>query len=162
MSIILHRFWLQSVRLFVFFIFSHQSIVCLGNPERINAQIAQQLRVAAQRDFKDRSIRKANLMQARYESEIQELISKQQWYQIHQIGMTKEDELEYQRLCQEIQFRLHILEERLKRFVEQTKFFSYRKIFLSFRHKELATEKYMQLETKLNEDPRLKEPFIVR
>jgi hypothetical protein len=56
-------------------------------------------------------------MQARYESEIQELISKQQWYQKHQIGMSKEDELEYQRLCQEAQFRLHILEERLKRFV---------------------------------------------
>jgi len=56
-------------------------------------------------------------MQARYESEIQELISKQQWYQKHQNVMTKEDELEYQRLCQESQFRLHILEERLKRFV---------------------------------------------
>ena len=90
----------------------------LGNPERISAQIAQQLRVAAQRDFKDRSIRKANLMQARYENEIQELISKQQWYQKNQIGMSKEDELEYQRLCQEAQFRLHILEERLKRYVE--------------------------------------------
>ena len=74
------------------------------------------MRIAAQRDFKDRQIRKANLMQARYESEIQELISKQQWYQKHQIGMSKEDELEYQRLCQEAQFRLHILEERLKRF----------------------------------------------
>ena len=87
----------------------------VGNPDRINAQIAQQLRVATQRDFKDRSIRKANLMQARYETEIQELIAKQQWYQKHQIGLSKEDELEYQRLCQEAQFRLHILEERLKR-----------------------------------------------
>ena len=59
-------------------------------------------------------------MQARYESEIQELISKQQWYQKHQIGMSKEDELEYQRLCQEAQFRLHILEERLKRSVRSS------------------------------------------
>jgi hypothetical protein len=99
-------------------------------------------------------------MQARYETEIQELISKQQWYQKHQIGMSKEDELEYQRLCQEAQFRLHILEERLKRFVQYSK-----KEFVytfSCRHKELATEKYMQLETKLNEDARLKEPYIVR
>ncbi|CAF2532014.1 unnamed protein product [Rotaria sp. Silwood2] len=119
-------------------------LAAIGNPERINAQLAQQLRLAAQRDFKDRSIRKANLMQARYESEIQELVSKQQWYQKHQIGMSKEDELEYQRLCQEAEFRLRTLEERLKR------------------HKELATEKYMQLENKLNEDPRLKEPYIVR
>ncbi|CAF3475818.1 unnamed protein product [Rotaria socialis] len=118
-------------------------LAAIGNPERINAHQAQQLRVAAQRDFKDRSIRKANLMQARFESEIQELISKQQWYQKHQIGMSKEDELEYQRLCQEAQFRLHILEERLKR------------------HKELATEKYMQLENKLNDDLRLKEPYII-
>ena len=106
----------------LFVCFSHHRLLSidlffLGNPERINVQIAQQLRIAAQRDFKDRSIRKANLMQARYESEIQELISKQQWYQKHQIGMTKEDELEYQRLCQEAQFRLHILEERLKRLV---------------------------------------------
>ncbi len=88
-----------------------------GNPGQINAQIAQQLRVTAQRDHKDRAILKANLMQARYEKEIQELISKQQWYQKHQIGMSKEEELEYQRVCQESQFRLHILEERLKRFV---------------------------------------------
>ena len=90
----------------------------LGNPERISAQLAQQLRLAAQRDFKDRSIRKANLMQARYESEVEELKSKQQWYQKHQIGMSKEDESEYQRLCHEAQFRLHILEDRLKRFVK--------------------------------------------
>jgi hypothetical protein len=101
-------------------------------------------------------------MQARYENEIQELISKQQWYQKHQIGMSKEDELEYQRLCQEAQFRLHILEERLKRFVQ---YFPKKKNFFFlnfFRHKEMATEKYMQLENKLNEDPRLKEPYIIR
>ena len=60
-------------------------------------------------------------MQARYENEIQELISKQQWYQKHQIGMSKEDELEYQRVCQDAQFRLHILEERIKRFVKYFK-----------------------------------------
>jgi len=99
-------------------------------------------------------------MQARYENEIQELISKQQWYQKHQIGMSKEDELEYQRLCQEAQFRLHILEERLKRLIEIH--IQMNKIFFFFRHKEMATEKYMQLENKLNEDPRLKEPYIIR
>ena len=99
-------------------------------------------------------------MQARYENEIQELISKQQWYQKHQIGMSKEDELEYQRLCQEAQFRLHILEERLKRFVNSFSQVNLNHFFS--RHKELATEKYMQLETKLNEDPRLKDPYIVR
>jgi hypothetical protein len=99
-------------------------------------------------------------MQARYESEIQELISKQQWYQKHQIGMSKEDELEYQRLCQEAQFRLHILEERLKRYVPHSSQID--KFSLFFRHKELATEKYMQLENKLNEDLRLKDPYIVR
>ncbi|CAF1062156.1 unnamed protein product [Adineta ricciae] len=118
-------------------------LAAIGNPSRINAQIANQLRTAAIRDFKERSIRKANLMQARYESEIQELFTKQQWYQKHQIGMTKEDELEYQRLCQEAQFRLHILEERLER------------------HRQLTTEKYMQLENKLQEDSRLKEPYII-
>lgn len=96
---------------------TNSSFFLQGNPERINAQLAQQLRVAAQRDFKDRSIRKANLMQARYENEVQQLTSKQQWFQKHQIGMSKEDEIEYQRLCEEAQFRLRILEDRLKRFV---------------------------------------------
>ena len=133
-----------------------------GNPSRINAQIANQLRTAAIRDFKERSIRKANLMQARYESEIQELFTKQQWYQKHQIGMTKEDELEYQRLCQEAQFRLHILEERLDRSVQMSSF-DHGCISFSFfaRHKQLTNEKYMLLENKLQEDPRLKEPYII-
>lgn len=71
-------------------------------------------------------------MQARYENEIQELISKQQWYQKNQIGMSKEDELEYQRLCQEAQFRLHILEERLKRFVEILFDFTHGIVFFCF------------------------------
>ncbi|CAF0982733.1 unnamed protein product [Adineta steineri] len=118
-------------------------LAAIGKPSRINAHTAQTLRTSAQHDFKERSIRKANLMQARYENEVQELITKQQWYQKHQIGMTKEDELEYQRVCQDAQFRLHILEERLDR------------------HKKLSAEKYLQLESKLNEDPRLKEPYII-
>jgi hypothetical protein len=56
-------------------------------------------------------------MQSRYENEIQELITKQQLYQKYQLSLSKEDEFEYQRLCQQTQFRLQILEERLKRFV---------------------------------------------
>ncbi len=132
--IILHHSLLLLVCIYKLFIcfFVNSSNSSKGNPGQINAQIAQQLRVTAQRDIKDRATRKANLMQARYESEIQELISKQQWYQKHQNVMTKEDELEYQRLCQESQFRLHILEERLKRFVSPFFFGKANRIFCFF------------------------------
>jgi hypothetical protein len=119
-SIISHHFSLPSVRIHYLLHLPSLIFPCVsGNPSRINSQIAQQLRIAASNDLKQRSIGKANLMQARYESEVQDLVTKQQWYQKHQIGMTKEDELEYQRVCQEAQFRLHILEERLERFVRQ-------------------------------------------
>jgi hypothetical protein len=75
-------------------------------------------------------------MQSRYDHGIDELISKQD----SQLAMTKEDEID----CRQGQFRLHILQQRLRR------------------HQQWAEKSYAELARKLNEDSRLKEPYIVR
>ena len=49
--------------------------------------------------------------------ETQELQKKQSWYQQNQVSMTKEDEEEYLTYCSEAMFRIHILEQRLTRYV---------------------------------------------
>ncbi|XP_060041463.1 dynein regulatory complex subunit 7 isoform X2 [Erinaceus europaeus] len=88
-------------------------------------------------DFKQRLIDKANLIQARFEKETQELQKKQQWYQENQVTLTAEDEDLYLSYCSQAMFRIRILEQRLNR------------------HKELAPLKYLALEEKLYKDPRL-------
>ncbi|XP_045298851.1 dynein regulatory complex subunit 7 isoform X1 [Leopardus geoffroyi] len=90
-------------------------------------------------DFKQRLIDKANLIQARFEKETQELQKKQQWYQENQVTLTVEDEDLYLSYCSQAMFRIRILEQRLNR------------------HKELAPLKYLALEEKLYKDPRLVE-----
>ncbi|XP_055001900.1 dynein regulatory complex subunit 7 [Sorex araneus] len=90
-------------------------------------------------DFKERLIDKANLIQARFEKETQELQKKQQWYQENQMTLTTEDEDVYLSYCSQAMFRIRILEQRLNR------------------HKELAPLKYMALEEKLCKDARLLE-----
>ncbi|CAF1082366.1 unnamed protein product [Adineta steineri] len=113
-------------------------IAAIGNPECINAQIAEQIRYNIELDFKNQSIYRANLIQSCYENEIKELLTKQQWYQNNHIS--KNDEFE----CEQAKFRLQILQDRLKE------------------HEEFTRENYRQLEKNLNEDIRLKEPYIVR
>ncbi|XP_025745063.1 dynein regulatory complex subunit 7 isoform X2 [Callorhinus ursinus] len=90
-------------------------------------------------DFKQRLIDKANLIQARFEKETQELQKKQQWYQENQVTLTAEVEDWYLSYCSQAMFRIRILEQRLHR------------------HKELAPLKYLALEEKLHKDPRLVE-----
>ncbi|KAK3749491.1 hypothetical protein QZH41_013464 [Actinostola sp. cb2023] len=113
----------------------------IGDPPRISRQEAYKLKEECLQDLKHRLIDKANLIQGRFEKETQELQRKQSWYQQNQVSMTKEDEEEYLNYCSEAMFRIHILEQRLNR------------------HKELAPQKYMQLEQKLRTDPRLAEFF---
>lgn len=113
----------------------------IGDPPHISRQEAYKLKEECLQDLKHRLIDKANLIQARFEKETQELQRKQSWYQQNQVSMTKEDEEEYLNYCSEAMFRIHILEQRLNR------------------HKELAPQKYVQLEQKLRNDPRLAEYF---
>uniref|UniRef100_A0A4W5P6W5 Dynein regulatory complex subunit 7 n=1 Tax=Hucho hucho TaxID=62062 RepID=A0A4W5P6W5_9TELE len=110
----------------------------LGDPENLTRQAALQLRNDCLADLKQRLIDKANLIQARFERETQELQQKQQWYQKNQLTMTKEDEDEYLAYCSDAMFRIHILKLRLSR------------------HKDKAPQKYMALDERLRRDPRLK------
>ncbi|CAH1791154.1 unnamed protein product [Owenia fusiformis] len=113
----------------------------IGDPEQISRQQAYKLKEDCLADLKQRLIDKANLIQARFEKETQELQKKQQWYQQNQVSMQKDDEAEYLAYCGEAMFRIHILELRLNR------------------HKEMAPHKYMALESKIRTDPRLSEYF---
>ncbi|XP_040185178.1 dynein regulatory complex subunit 7 isoform X1 [Rana temporaria] len=114
----------------------------LGDPERLTRAQAQQVKEDCLRDLKQRLIEKANLIQARFEKETQELQKKQQWYQENQTSMTQEVQDTYTEYCSEAMFRIQILEARLTR------------------HKELAPQKYLALEDRLNKDPRLCEGHI--
>ncbi|XP_032983027.1 dynein regulatory complex subunit 7 isoform X2 [Rhinolophus ferrumequinum] len=107
--------------------------------EKLTRGQAMRLKDECLSDFKQRLIDKANLIQARFEKETQELQKKQQWYQENQVTLTAEDEDLYLSYCSQAMFRIRILEQRLNR------------------HKELAPLKYLALEEKLHKDPRLVE-----
>ncbi|KAF5395666.1 Dynein regulatory complex subunit 7 [Paragonimus heterotremus] len=97
------------------------------------------LREECLQDFKQRLITKANIIQARFERETDKLQKKQQWYQLNQINLTKDDEQEYLQFCNDATFRITTLETMLAK------------------HKETAPQRYMDLEKKLRSDPRLSE-----
>nr|XP_027794968.1 dynein regulatory complex subunit 7 isoform X1 [Marmota flaviventris]XP_027794969.1 dynein regulatory complex subunit 7 isoform X1 [Marmota flaviventris] len=107
--------------------------------EKLTRWQAMHLKEECLGDFKQRLIDKANLIQARFEKETQELQKKQQWYQENQVTLTPEDEDLYLSDCSQAMFCIRILEQRLNR------------------HKELAPLKYLALEEKLLKDPRLAE-----
>ncbi|MBV99535.1 Dynein regulatory complex subunit 7, partial [Eschrichtius robustus] len=107
--------------------------------EKLTRWQAVRLKDECLSDFKQRLIDKANLIQARFEKETQELQKQQQWYQENQVTLTPEDEDLYLSYCSQAMFRIRILEQRLNR------------------HKELAPLKYLALEEKLYKDPRLVE-----
>ncbi|KAG8437291.1 hypothetical protein GDO86_008119 [Hymenochirus boettgeri] len=114
----------------------------LGDPEKLTHHEAQQVKENCLKDLKQRITDKANLMQARFEKETQELQKKQQWYQQNQMSMSKDDEEAYLDYCSDAMFRIHILETRLNK------------------HKELAPHKYLALEERLNKDHRLRDPLL--
>ncbi|KAL7862681.1 hypothetical protein SRHO_G00116650 [Serrasalmus rhombeus] len=109
----------------------------LGDPESLTQQEVLQLRTDCLAELKQRLIDRANLIQARFEEETQELQQKQQWYQKNQLAMTKDDEDEYLAYCSNAMFRINILKLRLSR------------------HKDKAPQKYLALDEKLRRDPRL-------
>uniref|UniRef100_A0A8C6XB60 Dynein regulatory complex subunit 7 n=1 Tax=Naja naja TaxID=35670 RepID=A0A8C6XB60_NAJNA len=114
-------------------------LIQVGGLEKMTKWLALRLKEDCLNDFKHRLVDKANLIQARFEKETQELQKKQQWYQQNQLNMTLEDEDAYLNYCSEAMFRIRILELRLSR------------------HKERAPLKYIALEEKLSKDPRLSE-----
>ncbi|XP_066493846.1 dynein regulatory complex subunit 7 [Tiliqua scincoides] len=114
-------------------------LIQMGGVDKMTKWLALRLKEECLNDFKHRLVEKANLIQARFEKETQELQKKQQWYQQNQLNMTLEDEDAYLSYCSDAIFRIRILELRLSR------------------HKEKAPQKYMALEEKLCKDPRLSE-----
>ncbi|XP_033013338.1 dynein regulatory complex subunit 7 [Lacerta agilis] len=114
-------------------------LIQIGGIEKMTKWMALRLKEDCLNDFKHRLVDKANLIQARFEKETQELQKKQQWYQQNQLNMTLEDEDAYLTYCSDAMFRIRILELRLSR------------------HKERAPLKYIALEEKLCKDPRLSE-----
>nr|XP_008120536.2 PREDICTED: dynein regulatory complex subunit 7 [Anolis carolinensis] len=114
-------------------------LIQVGGTEKMTKWLALRLKEDCLSDFKHRLVDKANLIQARFEKESQELQKKQQWYQQNQANMTLEDEEAYLNYCSDAMFRIRILEVRLSR------------------HREKASLKYMALEEKLCKDPRLAE-----
>jgi len=109
----------------------------INNPQVLTPSQAFKLKEECLADLKQRLIDKANLIQQRFEKETSELHKRQQEYQQKQVAMTKDDEEEYFNYCSEAMFRIHILEMRLNR------------------HKQIAPNRYMQMEQKLRSDPRL-------
>lgn len=97
------------------------------------------VRKSCLRALKDRLIERANIIQARHDEETAALAKRQANFQRDRDQMTRAEEEEYERACEESMFRIHILEQRLKR------------------HEEAALSKYYGLDAKLRSDPRLVE-----
>ncbi|KAG9272008.1 dynein regulatory complex subunit 7 [Astyanax mexicanus] len=109
----------------------------LGNPASLTREQVQQLVADCLAEMKQRLVDRANLIQARFEKETQELQQKQQWYQKNQLTMTQEDEDAYLAYCSDAMFRIHVVKLRLNR------------------HKDKAPQMYLALRDKLRRDPRL-------
>ncbi|KER29072.1 putative flagellar protein FliS [Opisthorchis viverrini] len=107
------------------------------NDGKLTREQAFALREECLQDFKQRLINKANIIQGRFERETEKLQKKQQWYQLNQIHMTKDDEQQYLQFCNDATFRITTLEAML------------------MKHKQTAPQRYMALEKKLRSDPRL-------
>ena len=109
----------------------------VGDPPTLDHKQAKEVAETCLQDLRTRLVDMANVIQARFEKETDELQKKQAWYKQNQTGLTKEKETEYVSYCSDAMFRIHILEQRLNR------------------HKTIAPQKYADLETRLKHDPRL-------
>ena len=98
---------------------------------------AMDVRERCLKGLKDRLIERANIIQARHDEETAALAKRQANYQRDRDQMSRAEEEEYDRACDESMFRIHILEQRLKR------------------HEEQALQRYYELDSKLRSDGRL-------
>jgi hypothetical protein len=103
----------------------------------MSAKEAAATRDACLKALKDRLIDRANIIQARHDHETAVLAKRQANYQRDRDVLTREEEEEYDRACDESAFRLHILEQRMKR------------------HEDQALTQYYELDARLKADPRM-------
>ncbi|XP_035192369.1 dynein regulatory complex subunit 7 isoform X4 [Oxyura jamaicensis] len=112
-------------------------LIQIGHPEKMTKGQVLRLRDDCLTDFKNRLIAKANIIQARFEKEVEELKKKNQQFQENQNQLSREEEAVFLADYSETMFRIHILALRLNR------------------EKQTAPQKYLALEEKLRKDPRL-------
>eukprot|EP00899_Mesostigma_viride_P013144 jgi/Mesvir1/21830/Mv04215-RA.1 len=98
---------------------------------------AMEVRDRCLKALKDRLIERANIIQARHDEETMALAKRQANFARDRDQMSRAEEEEYEKACEESMFRIHILEQRLKR------------------HEEQALHKYYELDNRLRRDPRL-------
>ncbi len=98
---------------------------------------AKSVRERCLQALKDRLIERANTIQSRHDEETAALAKRQANFQRDRDQLSRAEEEEYERACEESMFRIHVLEQRLKR------------------HEEQALQKYYDLDTKLRNEPRL-------
>eukprot|EP00076_Gallus_gallus_P010429 XP_004944089.1 dynein regulatory complex subunit 7 [Gallus gallus] len=114
-------------------------LIQMGSPEKMTRRQALRLRDNCLSDFKNRLVSKANIIQARFEKEVEELQKKNQLFQENQNQLSEKEEADLLADYSETMFRIHILALRLDR------------------EKQTAPQKYLALEEKLRKDPRLAE-----
>lgn len=116
-----------------------EQIHLVDNSQQLTREQAFALREECLQDFKQRLINKANIIQTRFEERTEALQRKQQWYNLNQAHLSREDEQDYLNYCQDATFELTTLEGMLAQ------------------HKQAAPQRFMALERKLRSDPRLSE-----
>ena len=110
----------------------------LPQSSRIMSEVeAKSVRERCLQALKDRLIERANTIQSRHDEETAALAKRQANFQRDRDQLSRAEEEEYERACEESMFRIHVLEQRLKR------------------HEEQALQKYYDLDTKLRNEPRL-------
>ena len=104
---------------------------------KLSKNEALEVREKCLRALHDRLIEREHIIQARHDEETASLAKRQTNFQRDRDQMTPQEEQEYEKACEESMFRIHILEQRIKR------------------HEEQALQKYYDLDSKLCNDPRL-------
>eukprot|EP00051_Salpingoeca_urceolata_P005939 m.78991 g.78991 ORF g.78991 m.78991 type:complete len:886 (+) comp14608_c0_seq1:127-2784(+) len=112
-------------------------LIQLDDPKHISQEEAHWLMETCLQDLKDRLIAKAKLIEETFGKEKAALEEKQAWFQQEQESLTAEQHEEYVKFSKDGLFRIRILEKRLTL------------------HKQEAPGKYVQLEQRLRNDPRI-------
>ncbi|KAJ3015324.1 hypothetical protein HKX48_004663 [Thoreauomyces humboldtii] len=112
-------------------------LVSYPTPTRLTREEAFLVKDACLKNFKERLIDKANIIQNRLDDVTAEYQRRQLAYSRNADSMTPEETETYVRFCNDALFKIHILEKRLAK------------------HKETAPERYIELDSKLKADPRM-------
>ncbi|KAK5667357.1 hypothetical protein BDV3_007241 [Batrachochytrium dendrobatidis] len=112
------------------------------HPESLKRDDAVAIKDACLKSLKERLIEKANIIQGRLDEVTAEYQKRQLIYSRNADSMTVEETDDYVRFCNDALFRIHILEKRLAK------------------HKEIAPERYIELDGKLRLDARLAAAFV--